>query len=190
VVAILGTVFGLFIAGYTGVLLAVSNQPVWSDTWTLGGLFLASGLSSAVAVLTLLSRYRRGAEASADVLHVSERLYAGLELVMIVLFVLSLIGTGALGRVFGFPFFLLWLVVFASLVPGIHGLVKDRLEVGDHGAGDHGGASEPSPAAGTSAVASPARAPAAIAMSPEVAIPVLVLVGVMCLRGAVIFSVL
>src|SRR6266545_1593966 len=41
---VVGAALGLFVAGYTGVLLAVSNQPVWSDTWTLGGLFLASGL--------------------------------------------------------------------------------------------------------------------------------------------------
>src|SRR6266545_4191656 len=38
---LVGALLGTFIAGYTGVLLAVSNQPVWSDTWTLGGLFLA-----------------------------------------------------------------------------------------------------------------------------------------------------
>src|SRR5256885_3234935 len=44
-----GALFGLFIAGYTGVLLSVSNQPVWSDTWALGGLFLASGLSGSAA---------------------------------------------------------------------------------------------------------------------------------------------
>src|SRR5262249_32492719 len=36
---ILGAIVGLFIAGYTGVLLSVSNQPVWSDSWALGGLF-------------------------------------------------------------------------------------------------------------------------------------------------------
>ena len=30
--AVLGSLVGLFVAGYTGVLLAVSNQPVWSDT--------------------------------------------------------------------------------------------------------------------------------------------------------------
>src|SRR5215468_2191005 len=46
---IVGTCLGLFIAGYTGVLLAVSNQPIWSDTWALGALFLASGLSTAAA---------------------------------------------------------------------------------------------------------------------------------------------
>src|SRR5918994_624066 len=59
-----GAVLGLFIAGYTGVLLAVSNQPVWSDTWALGGLFLASGLSGAAALLLLLTHYRRGTEPS------------------------------------------------------------------------------------------------------------------------------
>src|SRR5207248_8739086 len=33
---VIGAIFELFVAAYTGVLLAVSNQPVWSDTWTLG----------------------------------------------------------------------------------------------------------------------------------------------------------
>src|SRR5947208_10342958 len=46
---LVGALAGLFLASYTGVLLSVSNQPVWSDTWTLGGLFLASGLSGAAA---------------------------------------------------------------------------------------------------------------------------------------------
>src|SRR5262249_48794526 len=31
--AFVGMLLGLFVAGYTGVLLAVSNQPVWSDTY-------------------------------------------------------------------------------------------------------------------------------------------------------------
>src|SRR6266853_1989851 len=39
---LIGAIVALVVAAYTGVLLAVSNQPVWSDTWTLGGLFLAS----------------------------------------------------------------------------------------------------------------------------------------------------
>ena len=47
------------------MLLAVSNQPVWSDTWALGGLFLASGLSgSAALLLLLLTHYRASAEPS------------------------------------------------------------------------------------------------------------------------------
>src|SRR5919199_5231059 len=56
---VVGSVLYLFIAGYTGVLLAVSNQPVWSDSWILGGLFLASGLTGSAALILLLTRYRR-----------------------------------------------------------------------------------------------------------------------------------
>ena len=55
---------------------AVSNQPIWSDTWALGGLFLASGLSVAAAALALLARsvgdgadHRGQARPSGPVLH-------------------------------------------------------------------------------------------------------------------------
>src|SRR6266496_3714561 len=73
---VVGAALGLFVAGYTGVLLAVSNQPVWSDTWTLGGLFLASGLSGSAALLGLLVRYRTDAQASAGMLRLV--VFAGL----------------------------------------------------------------------------------------------------------------
>src|SRR5262249_61767413 len=56
-----GAVFGLFLAGDTGGLLGVSNQPVWGDTWALGALFLASGLRVAAGTLGLASRLRRHA---------------------------------------------------------------------------------------------------------------------------------
>jgi formate-dependent nitrite reductase membrane component NrfD len=55
-----GALFGLFLAGYTGVLLSVSNQPIWSDTWALGGLFLASGLSVAAAAIALCRAFSPG----------------------------------------------------------------------------------------------------------------------------------
>src|SRR5439155_971790 len=52
----IGTVFGLFICAYTGVLLAVSNQTVWSDAgWALGGMFVASALAGSAALLLLLA---------------------------------------------------------------------------------------------------------------------------------------
>jgi formate-dependent nitrite reductase membrane component NrfD len=121
-----GAVLGLFIAGYTGVLLAVSNQPVWSDTWALGGLFLASGLAGSAALLLLLVRYRADARASAGMLELSERLFT--------LLVLTLIPAGALDDAFGFPWILLWLVAFAGMVPGLRGLVTARLAVTADGA--------------------------------------------------------
>jgi len=83
---VIGAIFGFFVAAYTGVLLAVSNQPVWSDTWTLGGLFLASGLSGAAASIMLLSRSRREAEVTEGKLMEADRYFIILELLLIALF--------------------------------------------------------------------------------------------------------
>ena len=59
VIAVLGTMAGLFIAGYTGVLLAVTNRPVWADSHLLGLLFLVSGTSTGASALVLLAIRRR-----------------------------------------------------------------------------------------------------------------------------------
>jgi formate-dependent nitrite reductase membrane component NrfD len=118
--SVLGAVAGLFVAGYTGVLLAVSNQPVWSDTWALGGLFLASGLTGSAALLGWLVRFRRAARDRADAFVRSERYFVVLELALIVALVVTLIPAGTLGRAFGFPWILLWvLAVLAGLLPGL-----------------------------------------------------------------------
>ncbi|HWC75393.1 MAG TPA: NrfD/PsrC family molybdoenzyme membrane anchor subunit [Gemmatimonadales bacterium] len=61
-IAGLGGLLGLFVAGYTGVLLTVTNRPIWAESPLLGALFLASGASTAAATLSLLSP-RRGATA-------------------------------------------------------------------------------------------------------------------------------
>ena len=159
-----GAVLGLFVAGYTGVLLAVSNQPVWSDTWALGGLFLASGLAGSAALLTLLVRYRPAARASGGMLELSERLWSLLELALLVVFVLTLVPDGTLDDAFGFPWILLWLVAFAGLLPGLGRLVTARLAVTSEGA----------------VVAQPAAASAVV--------PWVVLLGVLALRAAVILS--
>ena len=159
-----GGILGLFIAGYTGVLLAVSNQPVWSDTWALGGLFLASGLAGSAALLLLLVRYRADARASAGMLELSERLFTLLELALLVIFVLTLIAPGALDDAFGFPWILLWLVAFAGMVPGLRGLFTARLAVTADG----------------TVVTQPLLA--------SVSAPGMVLIGVLALRAAVILS--
>jgi polysulfide reductase chain C len=159
-----GAILGLFIAGYTGILLAVSNQAVWSDTWTLGGLFLASGLSGAVALLTLLRAYRPDADSSAGMLGFSERWFAFLELALVVAFALTLIPAGTLAQAFGFPWALLWLLALVGVLLGI-GLPP----VGARLAGTGG-----------STVAQPALA--------SMAVPMLILIGVLALRAAVILS--
>jgi len=162
---IVGAILGLFIAGYTGVLLAVSNQPVWSDTWALGGLFLASGLSGSAALLAWLAHHRRDAQYSAAGLARSERLFQVLELALIAVFVVTLIPLGAVDQAFGFPWVLLWAVALIGLAAGLRGPGVGRPSVSPDG---------------TIAV----RAARAVA-APSVG---LVLLGVLALRAAVIFS--
>jgi len=116
VVMVIGAIFALFVAAYTGVLLAVSNQPVWSDTWTLGGLFLASGLSGAAATMLLVTRNRREAAVSDVKLIEADRYFIILELILIVLFLITL--GGLVSKVLGGGWIILWLVVLAgTLVP-------------------------------------------------------------------------
>jgi formate-dependent nitrite reductase membrane component NrfD len=66
-IALVGGGLGLFLASYTGVLLSVTNRPIWADTSLLGLLFLASGASTAAALMLLLGRRR--AAVGADALH-------------------------------------------------------------------------------------------------------------------------
>jgi polysulfide reductase chain C len=160
---VLGTVLLLFIASYTGVLLAVSNQPIWSDSWALGGLFLASGLSGSAALLLLLGHYRRGAESTRGVLEISVRLFAALELLLLVVFLLTLIDDGTLGDALAMPWLLLWLVALVGMLPGLVSLAVDRFR-------------------------EPARRTVIAERVPWSVVPALVLVGVFALRAAVIFS--
>jgi len=111
---IVGTFFGLFLAGYTGVLLSVSNQPIWSDTWALGGLFLASGLSVAAAAITLASRLRSDVGASEAKLFRADRIFIVLELVLLAVLFVTL---GAMGAsLLGGRWIILWILVLAGTV--------------------------------------------------------------------------
>lgn len=58
---IVGSVFGFFVGGYTGVLLAVTAVPLWAkNALLLGPLFLASAMSTASAAITLVLSLVRG----------------------------------------------------------------------------------------------------------------------------------
>jgi len=113
---VVGALLGLFVAGYTGVLLSVSNQPIWSDTWALGGLFLASGLSVSAATLAILARTRADAFATEGKLTRADRIFIVLELLLLVAFFATL---GALaGRLFAPRWIVLWLLVaIGTVVP-------------------------------------------------------------------------
>jgi len=152
---VIGSVLALFVAAYTGVLLSVSNQPVWSDTWTLGGLFLASGMSGAAATVLLLTRWRRAATASEENLTRADSYFILLEAALIVLFFVTLAVSGTIARTLGGGWFLFWIIVVGCLAVPL--LVHYRRW--------------------------PASSPMSVALT-----SVVVLVGVLALRAAVIFS--
>ncbi len=58
-VVFVGALVAFFIASYTGVLLAVTNRPIWADTYLIGLLFLISAASTAAALLLLLAWARK-----------------------------------------------------------------------------------------------------------------------------------
>src|SRR5437868_5791097 len=112
----IGTVFGLFICAYTGVLLAVSNQVVWSDAgWALGGMFLASALAGSAALLLFLGRSRRDVDAdTAYRLEVADRYFVLLEALLIAIFLVTVAVAGTIAKVLG-VWIVLWLVVLLGL---------------------------------------------------------------------------
>ena len=94
IVSTLGALFGLYLAGYTGVLLSVTNRPLWSDTTLLGAVFLVSSASTSAALLILLSA-RRGWSSGVQVLRRFDSWLLLLELAALVALVASL---GSLAR--------------------------------------------------------------------------------------------
>lgn len=111
VVMVLGSIAGLYICTYTGVLLSVSNQPIWSDGWPLGGLFLASAMSGAAALLLVLARRRPEAVNSAPAIADADRYFAMIEIVLVIVFLITVGLAGTLSPLFGGIFLLLWLIV-------------------------------------------------------------------------------
>src|SRR6266545_804307 len=114
-VAGIGGLCGFFVAGYTGVLLSVTNRPIWADSPWLGALFLVSGASTGAATLLLLAPRRGIALTSIRWLSSFDRNALILELVILVAFLVSL---GSVARVWvsGWGFLLLVGVVGAGIV--------------------------------------------------------------------------
>jgi protein NrfD len=128
ILAFAGSLAGLFLAGYTGVLLSVSNRPIWADSTWLGMLFLFSGGSTAAATLTLVGAWRRTGRPTIPYLRRFDGAMLVLELLALVIFVISL---GAVARVL-----LSWwgvLLVLGVVVAGI--LIPLRMSFGK---GAHG----------------------------------------------------
>src|SRR5207247_7032168 len=89
-VAGISGLLGFFIAGYTGVLLSVTNRPIWADSPWLGALFLASGASTGAAALVLFAPGRGATQSSLRWLESFDARTLVVELLLLIVFVVSL----------------------------------------------------------------------------------------------------
>ena len=69
--AIPGSAAGVFLGGYTGVLLTATSVPLWSRSKLLGAIFISSAISTSSALISFVLRLT---QAPSQVLHKLERL--------------------------------------------------------------------------------------------------------------------
>jgi protein NrfD len=108
VLSVLGALGGLALAGYTGVVLNVTNEPVWGNSPWIGALFLFSGVSTGIALLLLLAR--RVPRTTFEKLSEADTYLMVFELITLVVFLATL---GAVGArfIFGTPTLILFAIV-------------------------------------------------------------------------------
>jgi formate-dependent nitrite reductase membrane component NrfD len=90
VVTTLGGLAGFYVAGYTGVLLAVTNRPIWSDTPLLSMLFVVSAASTSAALMILLAHQSGYTMPGIEDLHRLDGSVAAIELLVLIAVVISL----------------------------------------------------------------------------------------------------
>ncbi len=93
--ALPGTALGVFLGGYTGVLLTATSVPLWSRSKVLGAVFISSAISTSAALLSCVLRL---AGTPARVLYKLERLEWAALLVEMTSLVTFLRGAGRAAR--------------------------------------------------------------------------------------------
>ena len=89
-IAVIGGIFGFYVAGYTGVLLAVTNRPIWSDTPLLGLLFIVSAASTSAALMILLAKKSKLTMPGLRDLHRMDAWVIALEFIVLIALMISL----------------------------------------------------------------------------------------------------
>jgi protein NrfD len=89
-IAVLGGIVGFYVAGYTGVLLSVTNRPIWSDTPLLGMLFVVSSASTSAALLILMAQRSGWTMRGVTDLHRMDDWVIALELLVLIAVMVSL----------------------------------------------------------------------------------------------------
>src|SRR3982074_1563228 len=100
---------GLALAGDTGVVLGVTNEPVWGNSPWISALFVFSGVSTGIALLMLLARVP---QTTFDKLSEADTYLMLFELIVLIVFLVTL---GAVGTrfIFATPTAILFAMVIA-----------------------------------------------------------------------------
>jgi formate-dependent nitrite reductase membrane component NrfD len=116
IVSVIGAIGGLALAGYTGVLLNVTSEPVWGNSPWVSALFLFSGISTGIAALMLVAR--SVPQTTVEKLSEADNYMMLFELISLIVFLATL---GAVGArfIFGGSTLILFVVVvvLGLLVP-------------------------------------------------------------------------
>ena len=127
---LVGSIFGFFLAAYTGVLLSDTALPFWGDSRLMGALFLASGASTGMAAISLLL-FLSGAPAGEGwgKLKKADRYSMIFELLVLAIF-LALLGSAARPITSGHFAPLFWggLVGAGLVIPLVLELVGQRVK--------------------------------------------------------------
>jgi len=115
-VTVIGALLGFYVAGYTGVLLAVTNRPIWADTTLLGLTFLISAASTSAALLILLGSWGGASDDSIDALERFDASVLVLEAAVIAALIASL-GRIAMVWLNGWGFLLAVMVLGGIALP-------------------------------------------------------------------------
>ena len=128
--SLVGSIFGFFLAAYTGVLLSDTALPFWGDSRLMGALFLASGASTGMAAISLLL-FLSGAPAGEGwgKLKKADRYSMIFELLVLAIF-LALLGSAARPITSGHFAPLFWggLVGAGLVIPLVLELVGQRVK--------------------------------------------------------------
>jgi len=124
VVLAIGEILALVVSGYSGVLLNVTNQGIWSDTWLMGALFICFSELSGMAVALIVSD-RMGALRTSAAVRTALFYAAAVSTVVLVVFLGSMAAQqdGSLAALIGTlhefvgPVFWIGAVGLALLVP-------------------------------------------------------------------------
>ncbi|MBI5026846.1 MAG: polysulfide reductase NrfD [Nitrospirae bacterium] len=134
VITWIGIVVASYLVLYTGVLLGVTSQVLWTSTYLLGALFMASGVSTGIAAISLIAGGKEELRESIRKLEKADKRAIIVEVAILSLLIIALYFYGteprlALSRLIGGTigiFFWIGVVILGLVLPLLSLLKRER----------------------------------------------------------------